>query len=202
MAVMQVIYELASGDPIGFKQDSGSDSSLPDGLGAIGVEALPEDLAEFRVVDGELVPLTQAQSDQRATAELDAEKATAAFEVNRHIGKFRLAIATDIAFQAEAYRNKRAEAQAYLALTPAPLTLDAFPLLKELTVARGMSAADLAQLWLDTNDDWTPVLNQTEIIRDAAVFAIKAATDRAGIDAAIAAFNAALTALSTPGGTP
>lgn len=133
---------------------------------------------------------------------LEFHKRQAVAQVASQIGEVRRSFATDTSFQAEAYREKRIEAQAYLALKPAPATLDAFPLLKELTVARGMTAADLAQLWLETNDDWIPVLKQTEIIRDAAVFAIKAATDRAGIDAAIAAFNAALTALSTPGGTP
>ncbi len=202
MAVMQVIYEQASGDPIGFKQDNGSDSSLPEELGVITVEELPENLAEYRVVDGELVSLTQTQADQKAASEIDADKATAAFEVNRLIGKLRRAFATETAFQAQAYLNKRAEAEAYLALTPPPATLDAFPLLKELTVARGMSAADLAQLWLDTNNEWTPVLNQTEILRDSTVFAINSATNRAEIDAAVAAFNTALNAISTPGDTP
>jgi hypothetical protein len=131
------------------------------------------------------------------TPNLEWHKAEAISRVNDAIGAARCAIATDTAFQSEAYRNKRSEAKAYLALTPPPASLDAFPLLKALTVVRGMSAADLAQLWLDTNDDWTPVLNQTETIRDSAVFAIKAAPTRAGIDAALTDFHAALAVFST-----
>lgn len=170
-------------------------AALPYGRSAVEAEQRLDGPCE--VVGGEVVPIPVDTAET-----LRKEKARATFEVNTAVGAARRAFATDTAFQAQAYLNKRAEAEAYLAMTPPPASLDAFPLLKDLTAARGMSAADLAQLWLDTNDEWTPVLNQTEIIRDAAVFAIKSATDRAGIDAAIAAFNAALTALSTPGGTP
>jgi len=130
---------------------------------------------------------------------LDWHKTQAVSKVNETVGAARRKIATDTAFQSQAYLNKRTEAGAYLALSPPPATLDDFPLLRELTVARGMSAADLAQLWLDTNDDWTPILNQTEILRDSTVFAVKSATSRAEIDAAVAAFNTALMALSNPG---
>ena len=126
---------------------------------------------------------------------LDWHKAQALDQVNTEVGAARRAFATETSFQSQAYLNKRQEAKAYLETTPA--TLDDFPLLKELTVVRGMSAADLAQLWLDTNDDWTPVLNQTEIIRDKAVFAIKAATTRAEIEQTLTDFQSEITAMQS-----
>lgn len=170
-------------------------AALPPGRSA--VQAAQRIEGPCEVLDGEVVSIPVDASEI-----LLRDKARSAFEVNNTIGAVRRTIATDTAFQAQAYLNKRAEAEAYLALTPPPATLDAFPLLKELTVARGMSAADLAQLWLDTNNEWTPVLNQTEILRDSTVFAINSATTRAEIDAAVAAFNTALNAISTPGETP
>ena len=126
---------------------------------------------------------------------LDWHKAQALSQVNDETGAVRRSFATETSFQSQAYLNKRQEAVAYLETTPA--TLDGFPLLKELTVVRGMSAADLAQLWLDTNDDWTPVLNQTEIIRDKAAFAIKAATTRAEIEQVFTDFQSEITAMQS-----
>lgn len=191
------IFDTGSGRVIAWRdwQDltlSELQAALPSGRSAVQADARVDGPCE--VVNGAVVPIAVDAADI-----LDRAKARAAFDVNTAIGAARRSIATDTAFQAQAYLNKRAEAEAYLALTPPPATLDAFPLLKELTVARSMSAADLAQLWLDTNEDWTPVLNRSEILRDKTIFAIKSASTQADIDAAVAAFQSGLTALSTTG---
>jgi hypothetical protein len=124
---------------------------------------------------------------------LKTDKAEGVAKANAMINAVRQAIATDIAFQDEAYKEKRDEAEAYLASQPA--TLEAFPLLESITVIRGMSAFDLAELWMTTNSDWVPALKTTEIIREKANVAIAAATNRAGVQAAIAQLQADIDAL-------
>lgn len=124
---------------------------------------------------------------------LDFHKVQALKEVTETIGATRRALATDTAFQSEAYRLKRAEAEAYLAEQPA--TLDGYPLLAEIAPARGLTPAQMAQTWLDTNTDWEPVLITTEAIRDRASFAIKSATTRAEITTALDAFKASVAAI-------
>ena len=126
---------------------------------------------------------------------LDHHKAVAIAEVTTQTGKLRLEYATDGPFQSIAYQLKRDEAAAYLALDPLPADLTGFPLLAGITVLRGMTAAGLATLWINTNDERTPVLKQTEIVRDGAVFAIKSATTRSEIDAVMADFESALSNL-------
>lgn len=121
---------------------------------------------------------------------LDFHKAQALKEVTETIGAARRALATDTAFQSEAYRLKRAEAEAYLSEQPA--TLDGYPLLAEIAPARGLTPAAMAQVWLDTNTDWEPVLITTEAIRDRASFAIKSATTRVEITAALDTFHVSL----------
>lgn len=133
---------------------------------------------------------------------LDFHKQKAVQVVTDAIGAVRLSRATDGPFQSIAYQRKREEAAQYLSTVPAPSDLSGFPLLAGITVLRGMSAFDLATLWLTTNNDhWTPFLDETEVLRDGAMFAIKSASTRAEIDAAVATFQSDLTALSTSGGT-
>jgi hypothetical protein len=115
-------------------------------------------------------------------------------EITEAVSAFRRQVATDAPFQSEAYKLKRAEAEAYLAEQPA--TLDGYPLLAEIAPARGLTPAAMAKVWLDTNTDWEPVLIQTESIRDKASFAIKGATSRAEIADAIAQFQTEMAALS------
>lgn len=127
---------------------------------------------------------------------LENDKAKAVAGVNAAIASVRRTFATDIAFQQEAYYKKRAEAEGYLALNPPPATLNDFPLLKEITVIRSMTAVDLANLWITTNDTWGPILNATEVVRERALVAIAAAASRADIAAALAQFDTDLAALS------
>lgn len=121
---------------------------------------------------------------------IDHHKAAAIAEITKHTGAVRLKHATDGPFQTVAYELKRDEAAAYLALDPPPADLTGFPLLAGITALRGMTPFDLATLWLETNDGWTPILTATEVVRDGAVFAVKSATTRAGINAALAQFHA------------
>ena len=114
-------------------------------------------------------------------------------QVNAAVHRARQSMATDIAFQEEAYYQKRAEAIAYLDELPA--TLDDYPLLKKITAIRGMAPADLANLWITTNSQWGPVLRDTEVIREAAVVAIASAATRPEIDEAIDDLNNALAAI-------
>lgn len=125
-------------------------------------------------------------------------KAEARAQVNRAVDAARKAVATDIAFQQEAYYKKRAEAEAYTA-DPSGYPA-AFPLLSAISAIRSMTPADLAALWITTADDlWSPILDQTEIVRERAIVAIAAATDRAGIDAAIAQLDADIAAIQGQG---
>lgn len=115
---------------------------------------------------------------------LDFHKAQALAEANASIHVLRRSLATDIAFQQEAYHNKRTEAEAFIA-DPSGYPAG-FPLLASIAPIRDMTPADLAALWITTADDlWTPILHQTEIVREKAIVAIAAATDRQAVNAAL-----------------
>jgi hypothetical protein len=146
-----------------------------------------------RIENGKVVPkqIDQAAAFQRAKDE-------ALFKANYDIGILRRSLATDIAFQQEAYYKKRAEAEAYIA-DPSGYPAD-FPLLASISMIRAMTPADLATLWITTADDlWGPILNQTEIVRERAIVAIAAATDQAGIDAALAQLEEDIATIQSQG---
>lgn len=184
-------YDTSTGEGLasGTFEGSISDLFLVDGTAAIETPDFVEDTGAVRVVDGEVLA---AIVD--VAAQLEMQKAAARFEANTSIDALRRSLATDIAFQQEAYYKKRAEAEAYTAdPTGYPA---AFPLLSSIATIRAMTPADLAALWLTTADDtWGPVLNLTEIARERAVVAIAAATDQAGVDAALAQLETDIAAL-------
>lgn len=146
-----------------------------------------------RIENGQKVPRAVDHA-----AALQSAKDEALFRANYDIGILRRSLATDIAFQQEAYYKKRAEAEAYIA-DPSGYP-GAFPLLSSISAIRSMTPANLAALWIETADDkWGPILNQTEIVRERAIVAIAAATDQAGIDAALAQLDADIATIQSQG---
>lgn len=147
-----------------------------------------KDTRSVVVVGGQVVTV-QPEID------LSRIKARALVEINDLTGRTRLARATDGPFQTVAYELKRAEADRYLSQAQPPSDLSGYPLLSGIAPLRGLSPTQLAQLWIETNDAWTPVLERTEVIRDGAAFAIKAAADAAGVEAALEKFRAEISAI-------
>lgn len=147
-----------------------------------------DDTRDVVVVGGQVVTV-------QIEVDLSRMKARALVEINDLTGRTRLAKATDGPFQTVAYELKRAEAHRYLSQAQPPSDLSGFPLLRGIAPLRGLSPAQLAQLWIDTNYAWTPVLERTEVIRDGAAFAIKTAADAAGVEAALEKFRADMSAI-------
>lgn len=103
---------------------------------------------------------------------LSVLKAGALARINNRIDAVRRSFATDIAFQQEAYYTKRTEAETFLAQTPAPTDLTPYPLLNQIHSIRGLTPTELATLWVTTNDNWKPILDTTEVIRERALVAV------------------------------
>lgn len=187
-----LIYDIYTGAAqSSLSTDVGVDE-LSAALGSgVGVLEVMEPIRDTRdvVVAGGQVTAVQPEVD------IVRMKTRALVEVNDLTGRTRLARATDGPFQSVAYELKRAEAEIYLSQNPPTDDLSDYPLLRDIAPIRGLSPAQLAQLWIDTNDAWTPVLARTEVIRDGAVFAIKAAVDTAGVKAAVEEFKADIAAI-------
>lgn len=125
-------------------------------------------------------------------------KAQAVISANAEINALRRSLATDIAFQQEAYYKKQAEAEAFIADPTQDMA--GLPLLDTISTIRSMTPADLAALWLTTaNDQWGPILNQTEIAREKALVAIESASDRSAIIAALAQLDTDIAAIQSQG---
>lgn len=189
------IFEVSTGDiistyqlPEGFAPQEGPIEGT--GMSVLHIASDPD---ADRIESGQKVP---KQIDQAVA--LQRRKDEALFKANYDIGILRRSLATDIAFQQEAYNKKRAEAEAYQA-DPSGYPAD-FPLLASISTIRAMTPADLAGLWITTADDlWGPILNQTEIVRERAIVEIAAATDQAGIDAALAQLEADIATIQSQG---
>lgn len=124
---------------------------------------------------------------------LDVYQIDAVEKVNQAIGSIRASVATDIAFQQEVYYKKKAEAKQYLATQP--INLKGFPLLRNIAKIRGLEPRALAKLWVSKEDDWSPVLNSTEILREKYNQLIQTAKTRADVDAALTDFAQEIAAL-------
>lgn len=186
---MFAIYETSSGKVLFWKDSTKFTyaqlaAALPSEWGV--VETAERLDVPAVVVEGEVVAAAVNQN-----AALDREKLRALFELNNSIASVRLQFATDGPFQSVAYELKREEARAYLNQEPGTYTL-----LSNISVIRGMTQEALANLWLTTNDEWLPLLKQTETIRDIASFSIKQATSEVELDLAIATYQTALASLT------
>ncbi|MFN3952806.1 MAG: hypothetical protein ACK4LQ_00020 [Pararhodobacter sp.] len=128
-----------------------------------------------------------------ARAEALARQRSAAIaEVNRLIGAVRAQYITPIPGQEMLYLAKRAEAAAFLALDPAPETLDAFPLIAAEIGITAPSAAELAQIWLNLGALWEGIAAQLEALRLGAIKVIEEAGDGAAIESAVGQVRAAV----------
>lgn len=122
------------------------------------------------------------------------DKVIATGRINDIINTVRSQYATNIAFQEIAYEKKRAQAEAYIAAGPSAVLSD-YPLLARIAPIRNMTATELSNLWVTMNDDWDPLLDDTEVIRERALVAVDAAQSRPDIEAALATLASDLSAL-------
>ncbi|TMV07322.1 hypothetical protein [Arenibacterium halophilum] len=140
--------------------------------------------------------LTRSQAS--VTAELEARRRAATAEVNATIGTRRQEFITDIPGQEMIYREKITEATLYLAAPILPAELTDYPLLSAEIGITAPDATALATLWLSMGAQWKRVGAELEAIRQAALLAISAAPDGAGVATALSAFRAAYAAWTPP----
>lgn len=189
------IYERESGKIVSVYQcpDATAPAEGPSGDTGMSILHVASNPDTDRIEDGQIAPKAVDHA-----AVLQRAKDEALFKANYDVGILRRSLATDIAFQQEAYYTKRMEAETY-ASDPSGYP-SAFPLLSSVSAIRNMTPADLARLWIKTADDrWGPILNQTEIVRERAIVAIAAATDQSGIEAARAQLEADIATIKSQG---
>ncbi len=124
-------------------------------------------------------------SPELAVVALARAKVAAIAQFNDYIGKIRLKYITDIPGQQTIYTQKQAEALAYLQAGPDPATLTDYPLLTAEIGVTAPTAWQLAQVWANKAVLWKQVAPFTERQRMEASAAIAAATNEAGVDAAL-----------------
>lgn len=121
---------------------------------------------------------------------LDLDRSEGISRVSALVNGAREMFAENIAFQSIAYEAKRDEAQRYI--DTKPVSLEEFPLLREISAIRGENPLDLATVWLIKNDAWGGILQQTEVLREQANHSVRSANSRAEIIAAIKALENAI----------
>lgn len=138
--------------------------------------------AERRVVRG-----AEAVSANLAGARLQAIA-----RINAAIGARRKAFVTDIPAQEMLYLEKRSEALRYLAEDPEPEALDGYPLLAAEIGITAPTAWQLAQIWANQAAMLVAVAAHLETLRLGAIAAIETAATAEEIEAALDAFQDAL----------
>lgn len=127
-----------------------------------------------------------------AAGHLARAKADAIARVNAAAGTLRGRYITIIPGQEMIYLAKEAEARAYLAETPEPATLDAYPLIAAEVGITAPTPYTLAQTWANMAAIWRGIAAQIETARLGAVAQIEAAPNAGAAydiaDAAAAAF--------------
>lgn len=115
-------------------------------------------------------------------------------KINARAGEVRLTFITDIPGQQMLYAAKEQEATAYLAASPEPADLSAFPLMAA-EVGPGLTAPTalgLAQLWAAMAAQWRGMAAMIENARLSTIYGVEAAPDRAAIEQIVAGFMAAM----------
>lgn len=133
-------------------------------------------------------------------ADLTAYRRKAIAQINGAAGQTRLEFITDIPGQQMLYQAKEQEAAAYLAESPAPVDLSAYPLMAA-EVGPGLTALtplDLAQTWLAMANQWRLVAAAIENVRLLHVYAVEQAADLATIDQYVAQALSLLASIVTP----
>lgn len=177
---MRLYYDQISGDAL-WTYD-GPVESAPGGTFIEIVDA-PASLNGLQVINGAAV-----------YNDLSTLKSDAIARVNERAGRVRRTFITDLPGQEMLYLEKLREAVDYMAETPEPATLAAYPLLAS-EVGPGLTAPtayQLAQIWLYLSGQWKAAAGQIETARLGAVYAIEAATSPAEITAIEAAYNGAM----------
>lgn len=128
----------------------------------------------------------QAKWDEWTAGALARKKQEARDKVNAEAGALRLRYVTDAPLQSLVYQRKGEEARAYKSVKDAggtPVVSD-YPHIEAEIGVRGASADEVVALFLTNDALWASLSAQIEGIRQAAMVAIEAATDEAGVDAA------------------
>lgn len=124
--------------------------------------------------------------------EVAAAKASALHSLSDSVSAARRRFITSIPGQEMIYLAKQEEARRYLAESPAPVSLAAYPLIAAEVGITAPTAYQLAVIWLFMADAWTAAAAQIEGIRLNAASSIQAATT---VSAALAALDQAKAAL-------
>ncbi|KEJ93993.1 hypothetical protein SAMN05444149_108110 [Pseudosulfitobacter pseudonitzschiae] len=123
-----------------------------------------------------------AESKQK---ELAAHKAQAIQDINQLIGAVRLLFITDIAGQQMIYAEKEREANSFLAAVPEPSDLAPYPFIFQEMNATGMTAYEVAQMFLNLSVHWRAVGSSLEGVRINANATVDEASTRAEIESAL-----------------
>jgi hypothetical protein len=88
---------------------------------------------------------------------LTEAKSSVMVKINARITVARLLFITPLVGQDNVYAAKEEEAKLYLAESPSPVTLDAYPHLKNEVGVTAPDATQLSQLWLNMSYYWRQV---------------------------------------------
>ncbi|MEL6889496.1 MAG: hypothetical protein AAFO86_12425 [Pseudomonadota bacterium] len=139
---------------------------------------------------------TLRRSNDSLAMELAAAQAKAIAAVNAAASTVRLRFVTDIPGQELIYSEKRTEAVAFVAITPTPVDLTAYPFIAGEVGITAPTAYEVAQLYLNLAAQWRQAGSALETIRLGAVQSIETATAQSQIDAALALMASQLEALT------
>ncbi len=191
-------------DAQGFPTGGGVLPQLPDGAVPLSAPFTTADLPRLRWQDGvwverlDLTPAAPVDVTWAAVARLGQIRAEARAEVNARVARLRARAETPIPGQADLYRDKRAEALAFVRTVEQagePVPLEDFPLLAGEVGITAPTPWQLAQIWLHRADAARRLRDGSEALRQAALAAIAIAPDAASIDAVLTRLSTALAGL-------
>jgi hypothetical protein len=190
-------------DPQGYPVSGGRHHVMPEGAILLPEPWVLTDLARLRYLDGswserddldppEVSAPTPEELALWQAAILARAKRMATDRINQHAGEVRSRFVTVIPGQEMIYLIKEAEARSFLA-DPAPVLAD-YPFVSAEIGITGANAGQVAQVYVNLAAVLRATAAQLETARLGTIAAVEAATDPAGIEAAVAAYEAALEA--------
>ena len=137
-------------------------------------------------------PTTEAWVDQTDATAVARAKRIGEAEINIETSKVRSLFITSIVGQDGVYAGKKAEAIAYLSVSPEPADLSAYPFLANEVGLTAPTAYELAQLWLNMSALWTQTAANLENVRLSAIKAVSNAVSANEIETIVTGAKAAL----------
>lgn len=178
-----IFYSKETGQPLyTLEGKTYPDHLVTETVGVITTTLDVSDLGCWQVVEGELVKVNIEPIREEALA-----------HVNEVMRNARLQFITPLPAQEMIYLRKESEARAYIE-DPAPDLLN-YPLIAAETGTTAPDAWSVAQIWLNMSYLWVTAAAALEPTRLAAVAALDAATTEIEIQAALDAFNLAMSVL-------